>query len=481
MQLEISDQKQNSGEGLVLGRPLGSRSALEMEGAGRDIVRPKDSTLNRLARDGSLIDINYWWDNRDVAYTGEAHLITIAPTGAGKGRSVIIPNLLTYSGPVIVTDPKGENRAVTEHARRAMGQKTIVLEPFGEHGTHSLNPFDMFKLPHSDRETDSQMFAELLATGNTGSGIDVFWHNSAFGLLSGVIAYIASLDDPEIAQRFEASEGNLSKLLSQVKKNNNGSRVTFGNLIRTLHCDDVVYNLAVMLDTIGKQIPPLAYREISAFLQKADKERSGVLSTANSYLKAFGSDKALLAMDYSSFSLREIVNGDPLTVYLIIPPDKLKSHKAMLRVWIGAMLRAITNRDSIPKQRTLMMLDECAELGTFPFLETTITLCRGYGLQTWTFWQDLSQLKHYYPFSWPTIINNCGIMQFFGANNYQVSNDLADYVGIESNIIRRLDRNEQFVMIDGKLYNCCKHDYLRDPEFRGKFKKNPFYRDHSRG
>ena len=29
-----------------------------------------------------------------ISYNGDSHLMTIAPTGSGKGRSVIIPNLL---------------------------------------------------------------------------------------------------------------------------------------------------------------------------------------------------------------------------------------------------------------------------------------------------------------------------------------------------------------------------------------------------
>ncbi|MBN8913493.1 MAG: type IV secretory system conjugative DNA transfer family protein, partial [Rhizobiales bacterium] len=39
----------------------------------------------------------------------EGHLITIAPTGAGKGVSCIIPALLTWRGPAVVVDPRGEN------------------------------------------------------------------------------------------------------------------------------------------------------------------------------------------------------------------------------------------------------------------------------------------------------------------------------------------------------------------------------------
>src|SRR5262249_47199105 len=43
-----------------------------------------------------------------LLYGGDGHLMTIAPTGAGKGVGVIIPTLLTFTGSAIVTDIKGE-------------------------------------------------------------------------------------------------------------------------------------------------------------------------------------------------------------------------------------------------------------------------------------------------------------------------------------------------------------------------------------
>ncbi|MGK7296029.1 MAG: type IV secretory system conjugative DNA transfer family protein, partial [Candidatus Wenzhouxiangella sp. M2_3B_020] len=65
-----------------------------------------------------------------VPDAGEGHLMTIAPTGTGKGRSAIIPTLLSYPGPVIVIDPKGENYQVTARRRREMGQRVFKLDPF---------------------------------------------------------------------------------------------------------------------------------------------------------------------------------------------------------------------------------------------------------------------------------------------------------------------------------------------------------------
>src|SRR5262249_29959047 len=48
-----------------------------------------------------------------ITYDEPAHLITVAPTRSGKGRGVIVPNLLHYRGQAVILDPKGENYQVT--------------------------------------------------------------------------------------------------------------------------------------------------------------------------------------------------------------------------------------------------------------------------------------------------------------------------------------------------------------------------------
>ena len=49
-----------------------------------------------------------------IADRSEAHVLVIAPTGAGKGRNFIIPNLLSSTAPAIVLDIKGEAARVTD-------------------------------------------------------------------------------------------------------------------------------------------------------------------------------------------------------------------------------------------------------------------------------------------------------------------------------------------------------------------------------
>src|SRR5207253_2157203 len=64
------------------------------------LVGEKGINLGRFKIDGH---------DKCVRYDGDRHLLTIAPTRAGKGTTTIIPNLLTYGGSALVVDPKGEN------------------------------------------------------------------------------------------------------------------------------------------------------------------------------------------------------------------------------------------------------------------------------------------------------------------------------------------------------------------------------------
>ena len=84
-------------------------------------------------------------DEAVLSGAGQApHVLTIAPAGAGRDRSCMIPNLLNYAGQAVVLDVGGKAYAATADARVAMGQRVMRLDPFGVAGPESnkLAPFD---------------------------------------------------------------------------------------------------------------------------------------------------------------------------------------------------------------------------------------------------------------------------------------------------------------------------------------------------
>jgi type IV secretion system protein VirD4 len=374
---------------------------------------------------------------------GESHLLTIAPAAAGKARSCIIPNLLTYPGPVVVVDPTGEAYAITSRARREMGHKVVRLDPFRviDQESDALNPLDLLQgLEGPALESACQDIAGLLPGFHSFTDV---WENAAFGLTSGVIGYLAAV--PE--------------------KNK------FADLYSILHSDDVVYNLAVVLDSIGKRIPRMSYTEISAFLQKEDKERSRIITSVTSQLKALGSQEAQKTLSMSSFPLTDVTEGKPVSIYVIVPPAKLLSHFSLLRVWIGTLLLCVMGRRVRPAQATLFLLDECAKLGFFPQLEAAVVSGGEYGLRVWTFWQDLHPLRSLFPASW--LVSNCGAVQIFGVRDYSASAELASLLGVEPEDIRMLAADEQIICCGGVPHRIKQLDYFADPLFAGRFDRSP--------
>jgi type IV secretion system protein VirD4 len=216
---------------------------------------------------------------------------------------------------------------------------------------------------------------------------------------------------------------------------------------------------------------------------KAPEERTRpcILTTAMTYVKALGSSAVAKAVSSSTFDLLDIVHGAPLTIYIVMPPDKLDSHKSLLRMWISVLLTAVSRRTAIPQRRTLFLLDECAQLGSLPLLKQAITLMRGYGLQMWTFWQDLSQLQQLYPIDWRTMLNNSGVLQLFGFAPL-AAREWSDVLGVGADEVRRVNPEEALLMSDEHgLTRCRRLDYLQDTAFSGLFDANPRFGSRSHG
>jgi type IV secretion system protein VirD4 len=445
----------DNGENIILGLPITKRA----QESGRRYERPYRTMEDiDLIAQGTRSRFRAERSVPVIEYTDDSHLMTIAPTGAGKGRSVIIPNLLTYSGPVIVVDPKGENYNVTSKARAKMGQEIIKLDPFGvtdEHDdrpTDSFNPFDI--LPFTKNVSDeARMLAELVMVERMLSK-EPFWENWASLLISGLVLFLAYLEE-------ETSK----------------YRRSFIGVRDLLYGDDPTYSLAMLLDTLGKKMEPEAYQNIATILSiKADVTRSGVLASAQQFFTIYGTDAMKRVLETTSFDIKRILRGDPISIYIIIPPSKLVSHRSLFRLWVGALLSLFASRKSIPDMNTLFLIDEAAQLGHLEQLQTAKTLLRGYGLQTWSFWQDFSQIKHLYP-NWETMVNNSAVLQVFGAKNHMVAQEFARIVGAEALEVRRIAPDEQILVINGEEpIRSRKFDYLNDERFAGKFSPNPLYK-----
>jgi type IV secretion system protein VirD4 len=372
-----------------------------------------------------------------ITYSGDGHLITFAPTGTGKTSGPVISNALTHPGQLIVLDPKGEVHKATGQARRDMGQRVYVLDLRDGAETDSLNPLDLAVYSGTDPAAIARSFAAELIE-RAPDERDRFWNDWAETVITGGVAWVLA-DKPEKCR--------LSALFDLFTE------------------DDAIYAISCLFDL--KQMQNRAAKAaFSSFLQlPSENTRPSVLGTALSHLRLFDSDLARRLTDKSTIDIQGLIKGEPMSLYIIVPPARLTAYRPLLRIWLSGLILALTHREAVPEHRTLMLCDEIGNLGRIDAFLTAATLMRSWGLTLWTFWQNAAQLQIYGAQA-NTLVDNAGVIQVFGARNLRMSTDLANLVGsIAPQEILALPKDEQILLIEGVQRRCKQARYYNDAHF----------------
>ncbi|WP_347990340.1 type IV secretory system conjugative DNA transfer family protein [Methylomonas sp. AM2-LC] len=341
----------------------------------------------------------------EMKYSGDRHLLTIAPTRSGKGVSAIIPNLLSYQGSMLVIDPKGENAKITA-ARRAegLGQKVHIVDPWGITGKEisSFNPLDWLSPDDEDVSENAMILADSIVTQQEGNS-DPFWNEEAKALLMGIILHVA-LDDDEQANR------TLARVRDIIVSSN----------------DEFKKTLEKMFESKNSIVSSTAARTAS----KDVKLRASVLAALQAHTHFLDSPKIRKNLNNSSFNFGELKTSK-MTIYLVLPSDRLETFGRWLRLLIQ---QAITinarNIESKPEKPIIFMLDEMPALGRLTMVEQAYGLMAGFGMQIWGIVQDLSQLERIYGKGWETFIGNSGVLQYFGSRDQKSAEYFSKLCGV---------------------------------------------------
>ncbi|KMK66008.1 type IV secretory system conjugative DNA transfer family protein [Puniceibacterium sp. IMCC21224] len=379
----------------------------------------------------------------------DSHSILLGPTGSGKTTSGVIPRLLDHPGAAFVIDVKGELYHTTAKARAQMGQEVLVLDPFGLLGVPSfaLNPLAMVA---ASPDPDNVAWQIVDAVSPTESLKDPFWDNNAKALIVGLVQHFVA---QETAGRGIAS-------LSRVS-----------DLIRS---DDAVYNMAVLLDK-DQDMPAEAHRSIAAVLSMPEITRGGVLATAVAMLRLFGVRQIRAATSDGDIPLSSISDGDPITLYIVMPPATLRPYGSILRLWMDTILTALFQRETIGAEPTLLAIDEAASLGRMTQLETAFALGRGYGMSVMAVFQTLHQMKSLYGDAHRVLLDNAGAILAYPPANRASAEEIAALVGgVSPEALMGLDDTEVLVARSGQLPEIGgRYDVRFDPDLLGKATPNP--------
>lgn len=342
-------------------------------------------------------------------YTGERHLLTVAPTRAGKGVSTIIPNLLTYRGSALIVDPKGENARITQRQRKTFGP-TFVLDPFAITGkpVARFNPLDLLRPDSPTLIEDATLIAEALVVPETEGNARHFSEQAA-DLIKGFLLHLA-LSPKEQGSR---TLGRLRDILTSTPK-----------------------ELAAVGIEMARSPHPIVSGASAMLIGKSENERSSLLSTAQRNTHFLDSPALRKNLAASDFRFADLKGVQAVSIYLVLPVDRLGSHNRWLRMIVALAVAELARTPDKPPRPVLFLLDEFAQLGRMQIIEDAYGLMAGLGLQMHAIVQDLSQLQRLYGEGWQTFVANAGVLQFFNTRDLMTAQYVSQLIGVTTRMAR---------------------------------------------
>lgn len=344
--------------------------------------------------------------NWKVGFADDRGFLTVAGSRSGKGRSAIIPNLLIWPGSALVIDPKGTNAAVTA-ARRGhgggrvtefLGQDVFVLDPFAiVKGVTSarFNPLSAIDPNSNQFAEEIDLLADALVVQEK-DGDASHWDETARILIAGLLAYLIN----------SRSDATLLDMRYALMREGDDQQSLFEEML---------------------QLGGIAGTAASLLLNAGPNERGSILTTAIRNTQWLESTAMQAVLEQSDFDVRDIKKR-LMTVYIVLPPEYLETHKRFMRLFVNLAIRGMS-KGVKPKYPVLFLLDEFYSLGRLTLMEKSAGLLAGYGLKLWPVIQNLGQLQHLYPHNWEAFIANAGAVQCFGINDKTTAEYLVSRLG----------------------------------------------------
>jgi type IV secretion system protein VirD4 len=365
---------------------------------------------------------------RMIRVANYCHVLLVGATGAGKGVSIIIPNLLTYfRGSVVCFDTKGDLYAISRR-RRAKRQRVIRLAPFNG-GKDTFNPLDTIREDSPMLVDSARAVAEALVV-RQGTEPDQHWNDKAVQVISGLLVLVL--------MRFRNDERSL-------------------NSVQEIASDPQLLAAAAMklcaLGGIqaryGHQLKALFDSEHEGRLSK---EGASVLSTVARHLAFLDSHLVEKATAKSTFEPASLLKRGT-TLFLQIPPDQLEAQKGLLRCWISTLVRTIGQAGNERAGEVLFLIDEASALGSLSALEEALVRGRSAGVRMLLAYQSDAQVKTAFKDKPTLLYDNCGTQLYLGAGSIETAERISKSLGEWTQVVENYNETTSRTWNSDSVYS----------------------------
>lgn len=356
-------------------------------------------------------------DDKYLRHEGPEHVLTFAPTRSGKGVGLVVPTLLSWPASAVIHDIKGENWQLTA-GWRARFSHCLLFNPTDANSA-AYNPLlEVRRGAHEVR--DVQNIADILVDPEGALERRNHWEKTSHALLVGAILHVL----------YAGEDKSLRGVANFLSDPACPFEVTLHRMMTTKHLDDGPHPVVAS-----------AAREV---LNKADNERSGVLSTAMSFLGLYRDPTVAAVTSRCDLRIADLIAAEnPVSLYLVVPPSDINRTKPLIRLILNQIGRRLTESldgsDGIERRhKLLLMLDEFPALGRLDFFESALAFMAGYGIRSFLIAQSLNQIDKAYGVN-HAILDNCHVRVTFATNDERTAKRISDTLGTATEL--RAQRN----------------------------------------
>ena len=352
-----------------------------------------------------------------LRHEGPEHVMAFAPTRSGKGVGLVVPTLLSWPGSAVIHDIKGENWTLTAGWRGRFSH-CLLFNPTDARSA-AYNPLlEVRRGMHEVR--DVQNIADILVDPEGALERRNHWEKTSHALLVGAILHVL----------YASEDKTLRGVANFLSDPANPFEITLHRMMTTRHLGDVTHPVVAS-----------AAREV---LNKSDNERSGVLSTAMSFLGLYRDPTVAEVTSRCDWRIADLISAEhPVSLYLVVPPSDISRTKPLIRLILNQIGRRLTESldgsDGISrKHKLLLMLDEFPALGRLDFFESALAFMAGYGLRAFLIAQSLNQIDKAYGQN-HSILDNCHVRIAFATNDERTAKRISEALGTATEL--RAQRN----------------------------------------
>ena len=346
-------------------------------------------------------------DRQYLRHEGPEHVLTFAPTRSGKGVGLVVPTLLSWPASAVIHDIKGENWSITAGWRSRFSH-CLLFNPTDSRSA-AYNPLlEVRRGAHEVR--DVQNIADILVDPEGALEKRNHWEKTSHALLVGAILHVL----------YAGEDKTLRGVANFLSDPASPFELTLHRMMTTHHLGDGPHPVVAS-----------AAREV---LNKSDNERSGVLSTAMSFLGLYRDPTVAEVTSCCDWRIADLIAAEsPVSLYLVVPPSDISRTKPLIRLILNQIGRRLTESldgsDGIKRRhKLLLMLDEFPALGRLDFFETALAFMAGYGIRSFLIAQSLNQIDKAYGQN-HSILDNCHVRVTFATNDERTAKRISETLG----------------------------------------------------